>query len=147
MKRPVNSDLKTTSGSAVFSGNWKGVQLNVESIKSGALKPNDIIEGEGIVPGTSVVSIIRGSGGVGVYTLSADQPVESKLELVGFTERACREALIATNNHLMQAVDWLFQNGHLYKDGDGSLQTDNYNVQFNNKDHIQFIWVDRCIGN
>ena len=147
MKRPVNSDLKTTSGSAVFSGNWKGTQLNVESIKSGSLKPNDIIEGEGITPGTSIVSIIDGGGGgIGVYTLSIDQPVQSNLELVGFTERACREALIAKNNHLMQAVDWLFLNGHLYKDDDAS-QADNYKLQFNNKDHIQFIWVDRCIGN
>lgn len=52
--------------------------LNVTAVGSGALGVADVLSGAGVTSGTYVTSIISGSGGIGLYGISAGQRVASE---------------------------------------------------------------------
>ena len=61
-----------------FTGNITAKNLTVSSVAAGTIQPGQIISGEDITPGTTILSQVSGTtGGVGVYRVDIDQTIAS----------------------------------------------------------------------
>lgn len=62
---------------AQFTGALAGTTLTVSAVSAGALAIGQTVQGPGVLPGTTVVSLGTGSGGTGTYNLSKTQTLGS----------------------------------------------------------------------
>lgn len=75
-------DLVTVPG-AFFSGSIAGDVLTVEQMLSGSVAVGDALSGSGVEAGTRITALGSGLGGVGTYSVSAAQTVESTAMVSG----------------------------------------------------------------
>ena len=69
----------TIAPAASFTAASSGTTLTVSAVAAGALAPNQVVLGAGVLPGTIIVSQLTGStGGTGTYQLSLSQTVGSE---------------------------------------------------------------------
>jgi hypothetical protein len=64
-------------GDAVFTGSIAGTLLTISAVTSGAVVAGSTIASPPVNPGTTVLAIVSGSGGIGTYTVSQAQSVTS----------------------------------------------------------------------
>jgi hypothetical protein len=69
--------INFTSFVALFDGNITGTTLSVDILEIGKIRIGQVITGNGVASGTTIVSFDTGSGGVGTYTVSISQTVSS----------------------------------------------------------------------
>lgn len=72
------SNGDTYAGDAVFTGSIADITLTVSAITSGALALNSIIASADTLSGTMIVAFGTGTGGIGTYTVSKTQTVDSE---------------------------------------------------------------------
>ncbi len=63
------------NGNGLFTGSISGTTLTVSAVQNGTINIGDAVLGEGIYPGTFVISLGTGTGGIGTYTVNQSQTV------------------------------------------------------------------------
>ncbi len=77
--QPVTTEaISNAAGTFAGIGSVLGNVLTIASVDAGTLSVGSTISGNGIAPGTTIVSAISGTGGVGTYRLSSTQPTTSE---------------------------------------------------------------------
>jgi hypothetical protein len=71
-------NLDSTTPAPTFTASISGTTLNVTAIATGYLGAGATISGTGIPSGTTIVSVISASGGVGTYTISTSLSLGSR---------------------------------------------------------------------
>jgi hypothetical protein len=71
-------NVDSTTPSPAFTASISGTTLNVTAIATGYLGAGATISGTGIPAGTTIVSVISASGGVGTYTISTSLSLGSR---------------------------------------------------------------------
>jgi hypothetical protein len=74
--------VSTIGGS--FTGSISNSTLTITAVSSGTLQVGSVLTGTGISPGTKIVALGTGTGGVGTYEVSILQTVASTTITVGF---------------------------------------------------------------
>ena len=70
-------NLDSTTPAPAFTASISGTTLNVTAIATGYLGVGAVISGTGVTVGTTITAVLSASGGVGTYTVSASQTVNS----------------------------------------------------------------------
>ncbi|NTJ46909.1 hypothetical protein G6K93_07770 [Agrobacterium rhizogenes] len=65
------------NGQALFTGSIAGPVLTIAGVQNGAVGIGDTVLGEGVYPGTFIIALGTGTGGVGTYTVNQAQIVPS----------------------------------------------------------------------
>lgn len=73
----AQADGWVSTGDTSFTGSISGTTLTVSAISVGSIQINEVISGNGVAAGTTIISFGTGTGGVGTYTVSATQTVAS----------------------------------------------------------------------
>jgi len=104
----VPEQINVLALTAAFTGSISGTTLTVTAITSGTIVTAMVISGLGITPGTTVVSLGTGSGGVGTYTVGTSQTVASTSITGNKTstsaDTADRVPLLPTTKEFLDAV-------------------------------------------
>jgi len=66
-----------TTPNPAFTGSISGTTLTVSAVSAGYLGVGCVVSGTGVTSGTKITAVLTGSGGVGIYTVSASQTVSS----------------------------------------------------------------------
>ena len=102
---------QTRADDAEFVGSWQDTTLTVSSVTTGSIAIGTTSSGEGIAVGTTISGLLSGTGSAGTYCMSSQQPADSAVESLGFSENACRHAVAASGNlSVEEAMQWLLAN-------------------------------------
>lgn len=71
------ADGWASTGDASFTASISGTTMTVSAISVGSVQIGEVLNGTGIVAGTTVTAFGTGTGGIGTYTVSVSQTVAS----------------------------------------------------------------------
>lgn len=71
------------NGRAIATGSITATTLTVTAVTTGPISVGDAVLGENVLPGTFVVQVLTGTGGVGTYRVSVSQTAASALIWTG----------------------------------------------------------------
>ena len=74
----ITTGLQSATGIFSGTGSITGDVLTITAVASGALHVGDVIAGAGVTPGTTIVSLGTGTGGIGTYNTSSTPDVASE---------------------------------------------------------------------
>ncbi|NBV82503.1 hypothetical protein EBR57_00035 [bacterium] len=84
----VPTSAQISASSASFTGYITGNVLTVSAVSNGAVAVGQVLVGDGVVSGTTVIANVSGTGASGTYTVSVSNTVGSSSSLVAFTASA-----------------------------------------------------------
>ena len=70
-------DLEGGTPNFVGTGSISGTTLTISAVSSGALAVGNSVYGTNILPGTSIIALGTGTGGIGTYTVNVSQTASS----------------------------------------------------------------------
>lgn len=82
LKRRLSTNVRSNNDVA-FQGSILGNTLTVSTMVAGTVSVDTLITGQGVTPGTRILSAISGSGGAGTYLVTPNQSVAQTLISAG----------------------------------------------------------------
>jgi uncharacterized repeat protein (TIGR02059 family) len=125
---PDKSVFVAFDNGTTFTGFVSGTTLTVTSLTSGTLATGLKLNGIGVTAGTTIISLISGSGGTGTYKLSSSQTVASTsmglgnvVAVTSLTEDPITNSVLLTTSSLAARVEYVQPLSNGLKDIAGNL--------------------------
>lgn len=104
----VPTSAQISASSAAFTGYITGTVLTVTAVSSGAISVGQVLVGDGVVSGTTVIAVGSGTGATGTYTVSVSNTIGAANDLKTFTASATSLSklnLRAVTNAIVEALN------------------------------------------
>ncbi|MGC1522395.1 MAG: PilC/PilY family type IV pilus protein, partial [Steroidobacteraceae bacterium] len=81
----LSTNPSGSASNAIFSGtgSQSGGVVTISAVTAGAIAVGDVLNGAGVEPGSTVISLVTGTGGTGTYNVSTSGTVASGAVTVG----------------------------------------------------------------